>query len=57
LLYAVGLFQYSKSVWSKVGTHCLYAHKLFVNAWSGKSCTMYAIFAMFSSSEEYFQHF
>jgi hypothetical protein len=40
---ALVLLQYSKSVWSKVG--------------SGKSCQMYAIFTMFSSSEVPFLHF
>jgi hypothetical protein len=62
ICYAVGLLQYSKSVWSKVGTLTVY---MLISCFlmpencfrSGKSCKMYAIFTMFSSSEVYFQHF
>ena len=32
ICYAVGLLQHSKSVWYR-NSHCLYAHKLYSNAW------------------------
>jgi len=56
ICYAVGLLQYSKSVWSKVGTLTVYMLISCIlmpeNCFrSGKSCKMYAIFTMFSSSE------
>ena len=49
---AVGLLQYSKSVWSKVGTLTIYMLISCIlmpeNCFrSGKVCTMYAIFTMF----------
>jgi hypothetical protein len=62
ICYEVGLLQYSKSVWLKVGTLTVY---MLISCilmpkncfWSGKSCKMYAIFTQFSSSEVSFQHF
>jgi hypothetical protein len=62
ICYAVGLLQYSKSVWSNVGTLTVYMPISCIlmpaNGFrSEKSCKMYAIFTMFSSSEVYFQHF
>jgi hypothetical protein len=62
ICYAVGLLQYSKSVWSKVGTLTVYMLISCIlmpeNCFrSGKSCNMYAIFTMFSSSGVSFQHF
>jgi hypothetical protein len=60
ICYAVGLLQYSKSVWSQVGTPTIY---MLISCIlmpencirSGKSCKMYAIwktlFTMYSSSE------
>jgi hypothetical protein len=61
ICYAVGLSQYSKSVWSKVGTPTVY---MFISCTlmpqngirSGKSCKLYAIFTMFSSSDVPFLH-
>ena len=52
ICYAVGLLQYSKSVWSKVGTLTVYMLISCIlmpeNCFrSGKGCTMYAIFTMF----------
>jgi hypothetical protein len=62
ICYAVILLQYSKRVWSKVGTlivymliSCILMPENFFR--SGKSWKMYAIFTMFSSSEVCFQHF
>ena len=62
ICYAVGLLQYSKSVWSKVGAptvymliSCILMAENCIR--SGKSGKMYAIFTMFSSSEVSFQHF
>ena len=51
-----------QSAWSKVGTPTVYmlisCILMLQNCiWSGKSCKMYAIFTMFSSSEVSFQHF
>ena len=62
ICYAVGLLQYSKSVWSKVGTLTVYMLISCIlmpeNCFrSRKSCKMYAIFTQFSSSEVSFQHF
>ena len=63
ICYAVILLQYSKSVWSKVGTLTVYRLISCIlmpeNCFrSGKSCKMYAIcIYMFSSSEVSFQHF
>jgi membrane protein required for beta-lactamase induction len=62
ICYAVGLLQYSKSVWSKVGTLTVYMLISCIlmpkNCFrSGKSCKMYAIFTMLSSSEVSFRHF
>ena len=62
ICYAVGLLQYSKSVWSKVEPLTVYMLISCIvmpeNCFrSGKSCKMYAIFTMFSSSEVSFQHF
>jgi hypothetical protein len=61
ICYAVILLQYSKSVWSKVGTLTIYMlmgcilmpEKCFR---SGKSCKMYAIVTKLSSSEVSIQH-
>ena len=62
ICYAVGLLQYSKSVWWKVRTltvymliSCILMHDNCFR--SGKSCKMYAISTKFSSSEVSFQHF
>jgi hypothetical protein len=57
--YAVGLLQYSKNVWSKVGTPTVY---IFIGCTlmpqncirSGKSCKIYAMFTMFPSSDVFF---
>ena len=62
ICHAVGLLQYSKSVWSKVRTLTVYMLISCIlmpeNCFrSGKGCKMYAIFTMFSSSEISFQHF
>ena len=59
---AVGLFQYSNSVWSKVGILTVYmlisCMLMPENCFrSGKSCKMYAIFTTFSSSGVSVQHF
>jgi len=55
ICYAVGLLQYSKSVWSKVGAPTVYIlissismHQNCVR--SGKGCKMYPIFTMFPFS-------
>ena len=60
--YVVGLLQYSKSAWSKVGTPTVYmlisCILMLQNCiWSGKSCKMYAIFTMLSSFVVSIQHF
>jgi hypothetical protein len=57
ICYAVGLLQYSKSVWSKVGTLTVYMLISCIlmpeNCFrSGKSCKMYTLFTKVS-----FQHF
>jgi hypothetical protein len=62
ICYAVILLQYSKSVWSKLGTLIVYMLISCIlmpdNCFrSGQSCKMYAIFTMFSSSEVSFEHF
>ena len=61
-LLCIGLLQYSKTAWSKVGTSTVY---MFIRCIlmpengtiSRKSCKMNHIFTMLSSSEVSFQHF
>jgi hypothetical protein len=55
ICYAVALLQYSKSVWSKVGTLTVYMLISCIlmpeNCFrSGKSCKMYTLCTMFSSN-------
>ena len=62
ICYAVGLFQYSKNIWSKVRTPTVY---IFISCTlmpqncirSGKSCKIYAMFTMFPSSDVHFLYF
>jgi hypothetical protein len=62
LFAMVGLLQYSKTVWSKVGTPTVYKFIRCISMpengiISRKCCKMNAIFTMLSSSEVSFQHF
>ena len=50
-IYAIGLLQYTKSIWSKIGTHTVYMLTSCILmpencSINGKSCKMYAIFTM-----------